>query len=365
MVAVSYYAPWDWVIGAGAYEEDFADVRAQIEQAETHLVTSLAITAGIVAFLATVAGIFISGSITRPIVRIIASLRGSSDEITTAAGQMADSSQTLAQGASEQASALEETSASLEEMRSMTERNAENATQANSLAGKTRQSADAGAVDMHAMDQAMRAIKASSDDVAKIIKTIDEIAFQTNILALNAAVEAARAGEAGAGFAVVAEEVRALAQRSAAAAKETATKIETAISTTAQGVTLSQRVAKALNEIVQQARTLDQLVTEVATASKDQSQGVAQINRAVTQVDRVVQTNASSAEEGAAAAQELNAQAVALRDALRALQELVGGDALAVENTVAAASAPLASRSPSSLRTLRASHRSTPTAAHV
>ncbi len=325
IVALAYYAPWDWVIGAGAYEEDFADVRAQIEDAETHLVTSLAITAGIVAFLATIAGILIAGSITRPIIAIIASLRGSSDEITVAAGQMADSSQSLAQGASEQASALEETSASLEEMRSMTERNAENASQANTLASQTRTSADTGAVDMQAMDQAMRAIKASSDDVAKIIKTIDEIAFQTNILALNAAVEAARAGEAGAGFAVVAEEVRALAQRSAAAAKETAGKIETAISTTAQGVTLSERVAKALGEIVQQVRTLDRLVTEVATASKDQSQGVAQINRAVTQVDQVVQTNAASAEEGAAAATELNAQANALRAAVQALQELVGG----------------------------------------
>jgi methyl-accepting chemotaxis protein len=325
VVALSYYAPWDWVIGAGAYEEDFAEVRAQIADAETHIVTSLAITAGIVAFLATVAGIFIASSITRPIVRIIASLRGSSSEITVAASQMADSSQSLAQGASEQASALEETSASLEEMRSMTERNAENAAQANTLASQTRVSADTGAVDMQAMDQAMRAIKASSDDVAKIIKTIDEIAFQTNILALNAAVEAARAGEAGAGFAVVAEEVRALAQRSAAAAKETTSKIETAISTTAQGVKLSERVAKALGEIVQQARSLDQLVTEVATASKDQSQGVAQINRAVTQVDQVVQSNAASAEESAAAAEELNAQATALRDAVQALQELVGG----------------------------------------
>ncbi|WP_415908400.1 Cache 3/Cache 2 fusion domain-containing protein [Oleiharenicola sp. Vm1] len=325
IVALAYYAPWDWVIGAGAYEEDFAAVRAKIEHAETHLLTSLAVTAGSVAFLATLAGVLIAGSITRPIVKIIASLRASSDEITAAAGQMSDSSQTLAQGASAQASALEETSASLEEMKSMTERNAENASQANALAGHTRHSADAGAVDMQAMDQAMRAIKASSDDVAKIIKTIDEIAFQTNILALNAAVEAARAGEAGAGFAIVAEEVRNLAQRSATAAKETAAKIETAITTTSQGVALSQRVAQALQEIVQQVRTLDKLVTDVAAASREQSQGVGQINRAVAQVDHVVQANAAGAEEGAAAAAELNAQAVALRTALRSLEDLVGG----------------------------------------
>ena len=173
-------------------------------------------------------------------------LGGGANQVTAAATQVSSSSQSLAQGASEQAASLEETSSSLEEMSGMTNRNAENATKANELARQARQAADTGASDMQAMSAAMNDIKTSSDDIAKIIKTIDEIAFQTNILALNAAVEAARAGEAGMGFAVVAEEVRNLAQRSAQAARETADKIEGAITKTGQGVQITEKVAKSL-----------------------------------------------------------------------------------------------------------------------
>jgi methyl-accepting chemotaxis protein len=220
---------------------------------------------------------------------------------------------------------LEETSSSLEEMASMTKRNDENAQKANDLAKKARQAADRGAADMQTMNTAMEAIKTSSDDIAKIIKTIDEIAFQTNILALNAAVEAARAGEVGMGFAVVADEVRNLAQRSAQAAKETAAKIEGAIGKTAQGVCISKQVVEALNLIVTQIRQVDELVAEVAGSSREQTQGVKEINTAVGQVDKVTQSNAASAEESAAAAEELNAQAEAMRESVRKLLELVGG----------------------------------------
>jgi len=206
----------------------------------------------------------------------------------------------------------------------MTKSNAENAQKANDLAREARAAADKGAEDMRAMNQAMDAIKVSSDDIAKIIKTIDEIAFQTNILALNAAVEAARAGEAGMGFAVVAEEVRSLAQRSAQAAKETAAKIEGAILKTAQGVGISQKVATALNEIVAKARQVDELASEVASASRQQTQGITQINTAVGQMDKVTQSNAASAEESAAAAQELNSQAILMKEAVTALTRLVG-----------------------------------------
>jgi methyl-accepting chemotaxis protein len=177
---------------------------------------------------------------------------------------------------------------------------------------------------MRAMNQAMEAIKVSSDDIAKIIKTIDEIAFQTNILALNAAVEAARAGEAGMGFAVVADEVRNLAQRSAQAAKETANKIEGAIGKTALGVDISSKVAQALNEIVAKARQVDELASEVASASRQQTQGITQINTAVGQMDKVTQSNAASAEESAAAAEELNSQAIMMKDAVSELTRLVG-----------------------------------------
>jgi len=174
------------------------------------------------------------------------------------------------------------------------------------------------------MQSAMNAIQQSSHDISKIIKTIDEIAFQTNILALNAAVEAARAGVAGAGFAVVADEVRSLAQRSAVAARETADKIADATTRSAQGVELSQRVSAGLQHILEKNREVDRLVAEVATASHEQSVGLSQINTAITQMDKVTQANAASAEETAAAAQELNAQSEELRNSSAQLGALVG-----------------------------------------
>jgi hypothetical protein len=268
--------------------------------------------------------LFVTSSINRSLVSAITKIGGGADQTNVAANQVSVSSQSLAEGSSEQAASIEETSSSLEEMASMTRRNAENAQKANELAKQARQAADKGAQDMQAMNQAMAAIKMSSDDIAKIIKTIDEIAFQTNILALNAAVEAARAGGAGLGFAVVAEEVRNLAQRSAQAAKETAAKIEGAINKTAQGVSLSNQVTETLNEIVTKARQVDQLASEVAGASREQTQGITQINTAVGQMDKVTQSNAANAEEGAAAAQELKAQAEMMKQAVGELIRLVG-----------------------------------------
>jgi methyl-accepting chemotaxis protein len=251
------------------------------------------------------------------------------DQVASAAAQVSSSSQSLAEGASEQAASLEETSASLEEVASMTKRNAEGAQQAKGLSGQTRAAADMGAADMEAMKVAMDEIKTSSNDISKIIKTIDEIAFQTNILALNAAVEAARAGEAGMGFAVVAEEVRSLAQRSAQSAKETAAKIEVAISKSEHGVRISGKVAVSLAEIVEKARQVDALVAEIARASLEQTQGIGQVNTAVGQMDQVTQSNAGTAEETAAAAEELSAQSCVMRDGVGQLLKLVGGSAKA------------------------------------
>jgi methyl-accepting chemotaxis protein len=210
-------------------------------------------------------------------------------------------------------------------MASMTKRNAENSQKANDLAQQAREAADKGVGDMREMNAAMADIKVSSDDIAKIIKTIDEIAFQTNILALNAAVEAARAGEAGMGFAVVADEVRNLAQRSACAAKETTTQIEGAINKIGHGVSLSGKVSDGLTNIVAKARAVDELAAEVAGASREQTEGITQINTAVSQMDKVTQSNAANAEESAAAAQELNAQAVMMKEAVAKLLKLVGG----------------------------------------
>jgi len=180
----------------------------------------------------------------------------------------------------------------------------------------------------------MQAIKGSSDEIAKIIRDIDGIAFQTNILALNAAVEAARAGESGAGFAVVAEEVRSLAQRSAASAREIAAKIETALGRTASGVEICTKVDARLGEITGKIRDVDTLVNEVAAASREQTQGTQQVGSAVVQMDRATQESAASAEECASAAEELNTQAATLHGAVVELQRLVKGD---VPEPVAAA----------------------------
>lgn len=319
----------DFIVGTGVYidnvETELAKLRAGIEEGSRHY---LKLTVGLFVFvlLATVAAsVWVAESTGRSIYAVITELAGGSEQITSAAAQVSGTSQALAKGASEQASSLEETSSSLEEMSSMTKRNAESAAQASDLARGARESADAGVADMRSMGRAMQDIKTSGDDIAKIIKTIDEIAFQTNILALNAAVEAARAGEAGAGFAVVADEVRALAQRSAVASRETAEKIEGAIVKTAQGVQINDQVNRRLAEIVEKVRRVDALVSEVATASGEQNQGVQQINRAIGQMDKVVQANAAGAEESAAAAEELSSQALSLNGVIATLRGLVGG----------------------------------------
>jgi methyl-accepting chemotaxis protein len=274
--------------------------------------------------LTLLAGIIVSRSITEALRRPVAELAEGAAQTSAAAAQVSASSQTLAEGATNQAASLEETSASLEEIASMTKRNAVNAQSTKDLADKAHADAEAGAKDIMLMIQAMREIKSSSDDIGKIIKTIDEIAFQTNILALNAAIEAAKAGEAGIGFAAVADEVRNLAQRSAHAAKETAIKIETAISKTGQGVQMSGKVSENLGAIVNNVSMVDKLLAEIATASREQSEGVNQVNEAVAQMDKIVQSNAGNAQESASAAHEMSAQAEVFRRVGEELQWLTG-----------------------------------------
>ena len=235
------------------------------------------------------------------------------EQVSSASNQISSGSQSLAQGANAQASSLEEVSSSLEEMSSMTRQNADNATQAKSLALSARDSAKKGNQAMGRMAEAIGKIKASSDQTAKIVKTIDEIAFQTNLLALNAAVEAARAGEAGKGFAVVAEEVRNLAQRSAEAAKNTANLIEESVKNAEGGVAINEEVARSLGEIVEGTNRVSDLVAEIAAAVQEQAQGIEQVNTAVSQMDQMTQQNASNSEESASAAEELNSQAEELR----------------------------------------------------
>ena len=253
---------------------------------------------------------FISRSITRP-------MKSITETISQNSGQMRSASEALAAGASEQAASMEESSAALEEMSSMVSQTATHAETAKQLSNETRIAAESGASEMKTMADAMEAIRGSSDEISKIIKTIDEIAFQTNILALNAAVEAARAGEAGMGFAVVADEVRNLAHLSANAARETANKIANSIEKSQRGNQISLKVAERLNEIFAKARRMDELVAEIALATKEQSTGIGQINQAVAQMDRVTQTNAASSEE-------LSAQAIELRSGVEDLVKLIG-----------------------------------------
>jgi len=290
---------------------------------KSNLITAALTAIGLMLGAGLLVGIAVRYLVARPISHIGEALSKGSDQVAHASGMLSSASQSLAEGASNQAATLEETSASLEEISSMTKRNAENALSAKDLSSETRHAAESGSANMLEMSRAMADIQSASGNISKIIKTIDEIAFQTNILALNAAVEAARAGEAGAGFAVVADEVRKLAQRSAQAAKETAAKIEDSIAKSANGVAISSKVTESLNLIVIKARLVDEIVAEIATASREQSQGISQVNSAVTQIDKVTQTNAASAEESASASGRLNAQAATLRKLVGELQDLV------------------------------------------
>jgi methyl-accepting chemotaxis protein len=237
--------------------------------------------------------------------RLMAQIQQTSDKINMGAVQVSDSSQTLSQGATEQASSLEEISASMSQLASQTKLSAENAGQANQLASEAHTAADKGNVQMQQMVTAMAEINASGQNIAKIIKVIDEIAFQTNLLALNAAVEAARAGQHGKGFAVVAEEVRNLAGRSAKAARETATLIENSVQKAADGAQIADQTAEALGEIVDRVTKVTDLVAEIAASSNEQAQGISQINTGISQIDQVTQQNTATAEETAASAEEL------------------------------------------------------------
>ena len=266
----------------------------------------------------------VARSIPKPFAKVIGELGSLADGNIESAREVSAASQTLASGASEQAASLEEVSATLEELVSMTKRNADNAQSGKASAASARAAAETGAQEMERMQSAMTAINQSSLEISKIIKTIDEIAFQTNILALNAAVEAARAGEAGAGFAVVADEVRSLAQRSAVASRETADKIAVATERSAQGVQLSSRVADELSVIVNQIREVDRLVVEVASGSHEQKVGLEQISTTITRMDQMTQANAATAEQTASAAVVFTSKSDELHGVSGRLAAMVG-----------------------------------------
>ena len=310
---------------SGLIESRGEAIKASAEASKKLFLNFLFVGIGVSILLLNLVGWIVAKSIPRSFMLLIDRLAIGAAQIESASGHIASSSESLASSTTEQAASLEETSASLEEIASMTKNNAENSREAKDLTGAMREVADTGASDMDKMAHAMAAIKESSNNIAKIIKTIDEIAFQTNILALNAAVEAARAGEAGMGFAVVAEEVRNLALRSASAARETAEKIEDSIQKSSAGVQINAKVSLSLADIVSKARQADELVAQISIASNEQSQGIDQINSSVSQMDAMTQNNAAGAEESANVSADLRTQSTQLTQLVQELQTLVGG----------------------------------------
>jgi methyl-accepting chemotaxis protein len=287
---------------------------------------SMAVTIGLALLaLATGGGVFwLVLNTNRSLLHLSTALAESAQQVAGAAAQVSGASQSLAQGASEQAASLEETSASTEEIASITRQNADHALQ---VAGLMQQSA-AGADEVNQMldrmVEKMKEIDGSSHKIARIIKVIDEIAFQTNILALNAAVEAARAGEAGLGFAVVADEVRNLAQRSAQAARDTAGLIEESIATSRDGTGRLDHMAGAVRAMTESSLRVKSLVDEVNQGSQEQSRGMNQISRAILNMEQVTQKTAASAQESAAAGTELNNYAASLSTLVQEMREMVG-----------------------------------------
>jgi methyl-accepting chemotaxis protein len=245
--------------------------------------------------------------------------------VNGAATEIASGSQELASSSSQQASALDQVTSRIKLVEERTKRSAQYATEAKGIVASARESTQKGAASMGELATAVEGIKSAADKTARIVKTIDEIAFQTNLLALNAAVEAARAGDAGKGFAVVAEEVRNLAMRSAEAAKNTASLIEESVKSSDLGVRLNAEVSAHFDGISGKVRQVVEVMGEIAAASEHQSRGVAQINSAVDEMSRVTQHNAATTEQSAAAAEELSAQSSSVQERIRSFQLGEGG----------------------------------------
>jgi len=323
MAAVTYFKPWDWVIGVSVFKDELGGAQQRIEESYRTMIWRLIGIGVIMVILVGGVSIVWGVSLSRPINRTISHLKEISDDVASASGQVSAASLQLSQGASMQAGSLENTSASMEEMASRTRQNAEHATAADNLMGEAGRIIDQAEGSLQSLTQAMAEVTQASSETAKIVRTIDEISFQTNLLALNAAVEAARAGEAGAGFAVVAGEVRNLAQRAAEAAKNTADLIDATVTKIKGGAELVSQTATIFTQVAASTSKAKDLVGEIAGASREQAQGVEQINAAIFEIDKVVQENAARAEESANSSQVLQTSSDQMQGLVAELMTLV------------------------------------------
>jgi methyl-accepting chemotaxis protein len=312
-------------------EEDTTSDRAMTER-----LSFVALIVGILQVPVILMALWVVRGVTRVVRQTAFELRDGVEQVASASTQVAAASQSLSQGATEQAASLEETSASMEEIAAMTRSNADSSGQAVEVMGEADRLVAGTNEALADLVQSMNGIQSSSTQVAKIIKTIDEIAFQTNILALNAAVEAARAGEAGMGFAVVADEVRSLAQRSAQAAKDTASLIEQSSSAAQSGGQKVEQVVTRIQSVTDATKRVKGLVETINSSSNQQAQGISQVTQAIAQMEQVTQNTAASAEESAASSEELNAQAETSMDVVRRLEAIVNGTSAAAGESIAA-----------------------------
>ncbi len=328
-----YYKPWDWIIGPGSYKDEFQEGANAVREIGDRSLWMMVGIMGIALLVTTISWLIISGSVARPITRIIHTLDDSASGVSTSSAQLASSSQVMAEGAAEQAASIEEISSSLEEMSSMTRQNAQNAGQANTLMTEGNDHIGQASHSMTGLISSMGEICTASEETSKIVKTIDEIAFQTNLLALNAAVEAARAGEAGAGFAVVADEVRNLAMRAAEAARSTSSLIEGTVKKIKEGSDQVEKTNSAFDKVAKSSIKVAELIAEIASASTEQAQGIEQVNKAVTDMDKIVQQNASQSEQSAAAAEQMDTQSSQMQLVVGQLAKIIGGSTDRQKNT--------------------------------